>query len=60
MCWCKIEEDGPEEFETIRAAIKDTVKLLKAAAGDPTVVEADYDKLINGDARLIEMFKIVS
>lgn len=60
MCWCKIEEDGPEDFDTIRAAINDTVKLLTAAVGDPTVVKADYDNLINADARLIEIFKIVS
>ena len=60
MCWCKVEEDGPEGSDTIRGAINDTIKLLTVAHGDATVAKADYDTLINGDRRLAELFKIVT
>lgn len=57
MCWCKVEEDSPEGSDTIKAAIKDTIKLLTAALGDSLITEADHDNLVHADERLSELFK---
>ena len=56
-CWCNVEEDEPEGSDTIKAAIKDTSRLLTAALENPTVARADHNNLINGNERLSELFK---
>jgi len=57
MCWCKVAEDGPPGSEAIKTAIKDTIKLLTAAVGEPVVAKADQDNLIHADKRLSELFQ---
>lgn len=52
VCWCKIEEDGSEGLEIVTAAIKDTVKLLSAAAGNALDVITEYKSLVDSDERL--------